>query len=145
MTIGVYTITEIETGKIYVGQSRNVLKRWKQHYASRPETQFHYRVVHELLDADGLDQLERFYIQILDCMAPKGLNKTKGGNGTFAPVSDAARAKISEVHKGKKLSDEARARVSEVHKGKKLSDETKEKMRKSREDKHIPPSTEWFF
>ena len=128
MIVGIYTITEIETGKVYVGQSKNILKRWKQHYASKPETQFHYRIVHELLDSDGLDQLERFYIQILDCMEPKGLNKTKGGNGTFAPVSDETRKKISAVHKGKKVSDE-----------------TRKKIRKSYEDRYMPPSTEWFF
>jgi group I intron endonuclease len=147
VTIGIYCITEIETGKVYIGQSVDIEKRWRTHQKARPITQFHYRIVHQLLDVDveALDTLERFYIRMLDCLTPKGLNRTKGGQGMFGHCDTATRAKLSAANKGKTravehgnklsaalkgkpLTAETRAKLSAANKGKTHSDETREKM-----------------
>ena len=31
MTCGIYSITNLKTGKVYIGQSKNIERRWKQH------------------------------------------------------------------------------------------------------------------
>jgi group I intron endonuclease len=130
MTIGIYCITEIETGKVYIGQSVDIERRWRDHQKARPITQFHYRVVHQLLDVDveALDTLERFYIRMLDCLTPKGLNRTTGGNGKFGHCDAETCAKMSVAWKGRTFSDETRARLSKANKGLKRSDETKAKI-----------------
>jgi hypothetical protein len=125
VTIGIYCITEIETDKVYIGQSVDIEKRWRTHQKARPITQFHYRVVHQLLDADAeaLDTLERFYINMLDCLTPKGLNRTKGGWGKFGHCDAEMRVRISAGGMGKKASDEARSNISSALKGRTFSEE----------------------
>ena len=122
MTIGIYCITEIETGKVYIGQSVDIEKRWRTHQKARPITQFHYRIVHQLLDVDvkALDALERLYINMLDSLTPNGLNRTKGGWGKFGHNDAETRAKISAAkmgrtppNKGKPMSSAQRVKMSE--------------------------------
>ncbi len=136
MTIGIYCITEIETGKVYIGQSVDIEKRWRTHQKARPITQFHYRIVHQLLDVDvkALDALERLYINMLDSLTPNGLNRTKGGWGKFGHNDAETRAKISAAKmgnqntKGRTLSPEHRAKLSEAHKGMTFSPEHRAKL-----------------
>ena len=95
--IGIYKITNKANGKIYVGQSIDIEERWKQHrwkafncnevgYRSAIHAamrkygldNFDYEVL-ELCAAEELDEKERYWISLLDCIIPNGYNILSGG------------------------------------------------------------------
>lgn len=139
MTCGIYRITENETGRHYIGQSKNIEKRWKGHHKRFPPNLFGYHIVITCLpEAEILDCLERFCIA--DFKAKMlGFNVTKGGNGAWGSKNpEETRRKQSAAHKGKLKpylkgkphSEETRRKQSEAHKGKPKhhSEETRRKM-----------------
>lgn len=77
--IGIYCITEQATGKKYVGQSRNIKRRWSTHL-QRFSPQTHDYEILEECSLKELDEVERRYIKELDTRYPNGFNKTVGGN-----------------------------------------------------------------
>lgn len=91
----IYKITNIESGKTYVGQTKGeVLKRWKSHCVpSNPAKTgvggaikkygkefFKFEVIGVAETPEQLDHMEKFWIDKLDCLAPNGYNLEKGGN-----------------------------------------------------------------
>lgn len=90
MSTGIYKITNKINGKIYIGQSKNVERRWREHLRSKDNTPIHcalrkygpenfnFEILAEC-DKDELNRLEQFYIQEYDCMSPRGYNLTPGG------------------------------------------------------------------
>lgn len=114
MTCGIYKITNNINGKIYIGQSIDIERRFKQHLkkSNRDNTQiinalkkygkdnFSFEIIKHCKRED-LDLFERFWIKIYDTTNRNiGYNTTIGGNGiTF---TDEIRKKISDGLKGKK-------------------------------------------
>ena len=102
--IGIYLITNNINGKVYVGQSTNIERRWKEHRTrmKKPTVEydsllhkafrkygienFSFEVLEECLIKD-LDKREIYWIEVLNSNNPKsGYNLTKGGV-TSKPIS----------------------------------------------------------
>lgn len=91
----IYRITRRSTGQAYVGLTISTLGvRWKQHLinaqrgATTPlarailadgETGFDTDILEDGLTWDELGEREKHWISVLDCLAPKGLNSSRGG------------------------------------------------------------------
>ena len=92
---GIYKITNIETGKCYVGKSTNVKKRLQDHFKSSvgissiADQAVHHAILQEGLwnwaieiitycDKDKLNELEKYYIEFFKAQE-YGYNKTGGG------------------------------------------------------------------
>lgn len=92
--MGIYKITQKSTGKVYIGQSKNIFSRWSQHINAIDDLAFHaeYRKdptdftfeIQALTDnVNDLNRLEKLYITDLKTNDPKyGFNATKG-NGHY--------------------------------------------------------------
>lgn len=95
--IGIYKITNLINGKIYIGQSVDIDKRIKDHFwkarckkdvsynsalhsAIRKygEQNFKYEVLEECT-VDVIDERERYYIQKFKSLSPSGYNILVGG------------------------------------------------------------------
>jgi len=111
--IGIYKITNPE-GKIYIGLSKNVESRWKQHLNLRFKnnnklreslTQYGgdshtFEIIEELKNNDQiLRKRERYWIKYYNSFNI-GLNENGGGSGVGSHTSES-KQKISESLKGK--------------------------------------------
>jgi group I intron endonuclease len=120
----IYTITNKINGKVYVGKTKNLEDRWKNHCSNvgkkrRPlyDGMLHYGVdnfVMEVIDTateDRIDDLEKFWIEKLDTLN-NGYNLTEGGTGgdTFSnrntKSKNITRKKLSDISKRRCESDE---------------------------------------
>ena len=118
----IYSIRNTVSGKRYIGRSRDVVRRWKEHAWSGKRSPicqairkygvdaFDFEVIAET-DVDRVVDLEAWYINLYDCVAPRGYNLIDRGDGNCGH-HPATCAKISAAHKGKVLSDETRAKMS---------------------------------
>lgn len=130
---GVYKITNLVNGKVYIGQSINIKNRWKDHINSLnredsnctllqrawnkyKQESFSFEIL-ELCSEDMLDEVEIKYIDIYNSRK-NGYNIEPGGN-TNKYLSDETKQKISESHLGMKMSDETRRKMSESRMGEK--------------------------
>ena len=147
--IGIYKITNKLNGKVYIGQSINIEKRWNQHINAKDnfvihnaikkygEENFKFEVLLEC-PAEMLDVWERDMIALYDCISPNGYNLTEGGGR--CKCSEETKKKMSEAHKGMHHSEETRLKMSNIRKGVKLkphSEETKIKMSKAHKGKRL--------
>ena len=90
--IGIYKIENKINGKIYIGQSIHIERRWQEH--CRPSTSsmianaikeygkenFTFEVLEEC-SAEELNTKEEEYIHKFDCLVPKGYNVSENKNG----------------------------------------------------------------
>jgi group I intron endonuclease len=160
----VYKITNIINGMMYVGQTTKILKqRWTEHVYDSIGTRrrkhnsylhlaiekygkenFIAEVLNTCMNKQSLDDVERFYIKILNTVRPNGYNISLGGTGVMhgRKMSAESRSKISAGligHAGATFThtEEARQKISNSlignkrSVGRKHSAETKEKMRLS--------------
>lgn len=107
MTCGIYCITHVATGRRYVGQSRNIERRWQDHLYKRTETHisraislygkvaFELRVLEECA-LEQLDQREVYWIEVLGALHPEGFNLRSGG-GHGRVVSDISRERMRQA------------------------------------------------
>lgn len=111
----IYSITNLVTGEVYIGQTRNGLHRRKGEHISRFNLgerdhklyramrehgidKFEFAVVCIADKAEDLDRLEIEFISKFKSVE-RGYNMTCGGD----TISDEARRKISAAHKGRKI------------------------------------------
>lgn len=149
--IGIYKITS-PSGKIYIGQSRHCLYRWKYHYSKlHCKRQRHLynsllkygfdNHVFEILERcalEELDDLEIKYIKQYDSTNKIiGMNLRVGGNS--ATFSDETKELMRQNALGntnmlgKTHSKETKELIRKSRMGIKLSKETKKRMSKARE------------
>jgi group I intron endonuclease len=115
---GIYAFRNLENGKVYVGQSKNVLTRKKQH--ERGDTN-NSRRFHNAMNKHGaegfeftvleycaielLDEREGYWIVQLNSLYPNGYNLTTGG-GAFQKHHEETKKKFSENQKKRYQSGE---------------------------------------
>ncbi len=147
--IGLYLITEKATGRMYVGLSGargGIEGRWVGHKKRFPEALFSYEILLPCPPGTTraeLSNLEKFYIRELDCVEPKGFNRTSGGCGK-TEKSEASKKRTSETmkgrpanNKGKPLSKKSREKIKIASTGRKHSEETKKKLSVSKTGKKL--------
>lgn len=163
---GVYKITNIINGKVYIGQSINIKARWKDHVSSLNrgdsrctllqrawnkygQNNFIFEIV-ELCLEDMLDKIETKYINFYDsCNVDKGYNIECGGNANKC-LSDETKQKIRDARMGMKATDETRKKMSESRIGDKNpmygqthSEEARIKMSEAKKGKPGHPRSDY--
>ena len=124
--IGIYKITN-PNGKVYIGQSVNIEKRWNRYKNLIPKdcigqpliyrslikygVKNHIFEIIELCNKEELNKLESYYIVLYNSFNSKcGLNLTSGGTNYL--FSDISRRKMSIAQKNKIFSKETRLKMS---------------------------------
>ena len=150
--IVIYKLT-FPSGKLYIGQTKNLEKRIKRHIRAsreninRPlydairhygENSFSVDVLEECT-IQNVDEREVYYIKTFDTQVKNGYNLDGGGRSNRL-ISDITRKKLSDNAKqkylltgktsttGKKYTDEERENISKFLRGRKLSPEHIKKM-----------------
>ena len=88
---GIYKVTNKINGKVYIGQSVDIGRRWRQHMTAKDDIYFHKAIqkygvenfeweVIEQCKKKDLDAREAYWIEYYDSFN-KGYNCTKGGGG----------------------------------------------------------------
>lgn len=90
----IYQITNLINGKIYIGQTNNITKRWSNHKCNNdPNTviarairkygieNFKFEVLYRNVPIEDIDELEIKTIQEKHSRVPEGYNVAKGGQG----------------------------------------------------------------
>lgn len=133
---GIYCIENIDTHKKYIGQSKNIHKRWVDHkwalnnnvhdndYLQKAwnkygENHFLFSVVEECLD-DQLDVREIYYIGYFATYDRSNGYNLRGGGGRIGDMTPEVREKLSGENNpmyGKHHSNEARQKISVARKG----------------------------
>ena len=95
MKKAIYKITNLTNGKIYVGQSKDPVRRWKEHkWDAFNSNCKENSAIHEAFLKYGLEnfeftiigwfenynEMEKYYIKELDTLFPNGYNLTEGGD-----------------------------------------------------------------
>lgn len=161
MTSGIYKITNLEDGSIYVGQSKNIEKRFKQHQSPKEwEKRGHNKILYnafrkygvenftfEILECcenkQQMNELEKKWIQYYHCyiydeLYQRGYNMTPGGDGRDPAELREWWKNIDASKKQKIINSSAKART-----GSTLSDETKKLIgEKQRAFRQMHPYTE---
>jgi group I intron endonuclease len=142
MSIGIYKITNPK-GKIYIGQSTNIEKRWKYYssqYHNKKDKQTklfnslikyspknHKFEILEECTVEQLNEREIYWGHYYNCTDKEcGLNlRELGKQGQW---TEEAKLKLSLAQKGKlRHTDESKAKISTKLKGTKYTDEQKKK------------------
>lgn len=141
---GIYKIENLVNGKIYIGKSVNIYKRWKKHktllntrshynkhlqsaWDIYGEDNFEFSIVEQCeRDNDILSMREKYYIEFYNSNnSDFGYNMTNGGDGTFGlKLSDEQRKAASKrmsgdknPNYGTKKSESLKRQISEKLKG----------------------------
>lgn len=141
---GIYKITS-PTGKIYIGQSVDIERRWRDHKQTTKNSKgnklilsflefgysSHTFKVEEECSKDLLKERERYYQDFYNVLGENGLNhKLNSTSDKPAILSDDYKKKMSDSGKARKpISDETRLKLSITSKGRVSSLETREKIR----------------
>lgn len=133
MKSGIYKITNKFNGKVYIGVSRDINRRRKDHYydlKSRSHTNsrlqndcdllglesFNFEVL-EFCPVNELYEKEKHYIKKFNSYY-EGYNMTTGGDGSYGHVvSEETRKHLSEINKGENNPNWGR-KISPEHKAK---------------------------
>lgn len=150
LTAGIYKITNPK-GKVYVGRSVNIKKRWNEH--KNPSNSLIYRsiqkygyqahkfevLVYASADHGLLNKLEVFFIKLFDSTNPEnGLNLCEGGGrlGFSHTPETIEKMKINrkgwQNSMGRTVSEQTKSKISQSLKGSRLTIETLDKCEKER-------------
>jgi group I intron endonuclease len=89
-----YQITNLINGKIYIGKTNNITKRWSNHRCGNSpnmviakaiqkygKENFKFEILYRNISIDEIDELEIQTIKDKNCRVPNGYNVAKGGQG----------------------------------------------------------------
>ena len=155
--VGIYKITS-PSGKIYIGQSVNILSRISKYKNAKCITQpiilksilkygwenHLFEIVLEC-DKSELNEKERYYQELFNCIGRNGLNcmltntSTKTGKARQETIDKLKGRKLSESTRQKmrdrKLSDETKLKISISNTGRIVSKKTRDKISESNKGK----------
>lgn len=150
--VGIYKITNLINGKVYIGQSLDIHTRWNTHknkntwgknqaiykaFKKYGIENFEFSII-ELCDEKELNEKEIFYIELYDSFN-KGYNMTLGGKSVCGyQHTEETKKKLSENRKGKYTG------INNPRYGIKHTEESKKKMsiHSKGKNKNIPRSEE---
>lgn len=141
---GIYKITT-HTGKVYIGQSKDILHRWyryKTYQCQRQPALFAslkkygsdncaFEIIHELpkdVSREVMNAYEELYIALYKDAGTSLLNLNEGGHKN-QELSESTRQKLSDSAKGKKYwlgrkhTDETKQKIREGNTGVKFTEE----------------------
>lgn len=122
---GLYVITNLSNGKMYIGKSENIFKRWRKHVREDERFAIHaaltkyglgsfdFKVLVVAQDNDYLRQLEIDAIRVFSTVAPTGYNLTLGGDGGKLIL---ACAETKAKHSASVTSSKFREKISKTSK-----------------------------
>lgn len=133
---GIYCIENINTHKKYIGQSKNIYKRWADHkcalnnnthdndylqnaWNKYGESNFVFSVVEEC-SIEKLDEREIYYIQKFATYERKSGYNLRGGGGRINDMAPEIKEKLAGINNpmyGKHHSEAARQKMSNARKG----------------------------
>ena len=153
--IGIYKITNPK-GRIYIGQSVDIEKRFKKYKLLHCELQYkiyrsllkygvdkHKFEIVQICNKEQLNELEKYYVDLFQTFNSNyGLNLRDGGAAkgrqsyetkqkmsiSKRNISNETRLKMSKSGKGRFVSDETKHKISKGNTGKKRSNDAKLKM-----------------
>lgn len=141
--VGIYKITS-PTGKVYIGQSWDVKKRWREYKKpyvlirqplifrsiSKYGLEAHiFELIHELpndVNQDTLNRYEQLYMDQYRACGVQLLNCREAGS--IGKLSESTKEKIRLIKTGTKMSDKAKVAMSLAGKGRKKSLEHRRKI-----------------
>ena len=146
----IYSVTNLINGKIYIGKTNNLRRRWNEHKYGYTKTSIlkraikKYGVENFLFDVVAeipfdtteelnsvLDQLEIYYIELYDTYK-NGYNATIGGEGiSFYHHSEETKKKISRSNKGRVLSEETKRKCRIANLGHHHTEDAKRRIREA--------------
>lgn len=133
MTSGIYQICHVESGKVYVGSSKQMEKRWAEHNLQMLRGTHHSTKLRnavkkyglaafvieslELCEQERLIEREKFWIDAKNAV-DGGYNIRRQPDSNFGNVPSAeARARMSTARMGREVTLETRARMSATKRG----------------------------
>lgn len=131
---GIYLITHRDTGRGYVGLSKDIHSRWAAHRCPSSDQQvskaikqhgkhaFTFDVLEEC-SFDLLGDREEHWIEQLETWGPKGFNMNPGGS--VVVHTDESKRKTAEALRGVPKTPEHRQKVIDALTGREVSDEQK--------------------
>ena len=138
---GVYRIVNTTNGKCYVGSSKNIKARYRQHKAQVYSGSHHSTKLRNSIRKHGPDNFAFEVVEFCDehCLLAKeahwmatydavdnGYNVRRDpSTNKGVVVSPETRAKLSRLHKGRKATDATRAKMSLACKGRDMSEKVK--------------------
>ena len=138
----IYGYTNLESGKMYIGQTLHPERRWNAHrygkykngwhkdYQNNPD-KYEYSVIEYDVPEDKLDEREIFWIKFFDSYN-NGYNLTEGGNSTRGyKHTEEYKLHLSKLHSGSGnpfYNNHSLAGKNHPMYGKKLSEEHRKKI-----------------
>lgn len=143
MISGIYKITNLVNGKVYIGQSKDVIRRFKEHFNVKSKlsnTYLHYSMKHYgienfvfevIMKTYDLDYWEKFFIYWYNSTDNKcGYNLTDGGQKSSRKINsfvftDDIKEKMSESAKQNWRDSDYHKRIVESQNKGKLTDDAR--------------------
>lgn len=152
----IYLITNRVNSKTYIGQSKDITKRWSDHRRAvlnnNPKQIVHHAMIKYGLNdfvfevifgsktQDDINWAEEYFIQHYDSTnSEKGYNLTNGGS--VAPKTEEWKRKVSEKLMGHEVTQETRDKVSRGNTGKVRTDEFKKNVGEFHKGKIVSEET----
>lgn len=140
-----YVVTHVASGRKYVGiTTKTVMRRWSAHQcharhgskmllhvAIREHGSDAFDVEHIACgrDFEALKAAEMAAILQFDCMAPRGYNRTRGGQGALGLIPTAEHLeKLSKSHLGKRHTEATKRKIGTAGRGRTMPEDAKRKI-----------------